>query len=136
MKATNVNCLRFFKDRLLPERIRSFQGRRVALTGKDGNKDFYKGTGSANMGRSNKHGKFMVDYYKVRTYVVPAGLDDTELTPYCNNSLRPVKNEFAGYRLGPYDGELYLEKYNEYETYGADESPRSALQTEKWIERG
>ncbi|KAK9376949.1 mitochondrial 54S ribosomal protein mL41 [Lipomyces chichibuensis] len=135
MRPTNVHCLRFFKDRLIPEMRKSPQGRRNRLTTKNGNKDFYKGTGSANMGWHTKHGKYIIDYHKVRTYVVPEGLSTTKLAPYVSLRLPEVHNEFKGYKFGAYDGKLYIDKYKEYLIYGADESPQSRRK-ENWVERG
>lgn len=50
--------------------------RRLTLTTKQTNKGFYKGTGSGSMGRHTKHGKYVIEWEKVRTYVVPPGLKD------------------------------------------------------------
>ena len=50
--------------------------RRLALTTKQTNKGFYKGTGSGSMGRHTKHGDYKLEYHKVRTYKVPANLQD------------------------------------------------------------
>lgn len=49
--------------------------RKLPLTTKDINKGFYKGTGTGSMGRHTKFGGYVIDWQKVRTYVVPAGLD-------------------------------------------------------------
>lgn len=46
--------------------------RRLQLTTKQAGKDYYKGTGSGAMGRHTKHGGYVLDYNKVRTYMVPA----------------------------------------------------------------
>lgn len=45
--------------------------RRLRLTTKQAGKDYYKGTGTGSMGRHTKHGGYIVDYNKVRTYVCP-----------------------------------------------------------------
>ena len=50
--------------------------RRRALTTKRAGKGYYKGTGSGSMGRHTKHGGYIVELAKVRTYVVPATLAD------------------------------------------------------------
>lgn len=49
--------------------------RKLRLTTKDINKGFYKGNRTGNMGKHDKHGGFTIEFEKVRTYVVPAGLD-------------------------------------------------------------
>jgi len=50
--------------------------RHLRLTTKDVNKGFYKGNRTGTVGRHTKHGGFIVDYSRVRTYVVPQGLKD------------------------------------------------------------
>lgn len=40
------------------------------------NGGYYKGTRSGSMGRHTKHGGYIIDYAKVRTYVVPKDLKD------------------------------------------------------------
>ena len=45
--------------------------RRLRLTTKMVNKGFYKGTGSGSMGMHTKHGGYVLEPKKVRTYVVP-----------------------------------------------------------------
>lgn len=49
--------------------------RKLPLTTKDINKGFYKGTGTGSMGSHTKFGGYIIDWQKVRTYVVPPGLD-------------------------------------------------------------
>lgn len=49
--------------------------RKLRLTTKDINKGFYKGNRTGNMGTHDKWGGFKIDFEKVRTYAVPAGLD-------------------------------------------------------------
>lgn len=50
--------------------------RRLALTTKQANKGFYKGTGTGSTGRHTKHGGYVIEWEKVRTYVVPEGLKE------------------------------------------------------------
>lgn len=49
--------------------------RRLALTTKQVNGGYYKGTGSGSMGWHTKHGGYIIDWRKVRTYVVPKNLE-------------------------------------------------------------
>lgn len=49
--------------------------RKLPLTTKDMNKGFYKGTRTGSMGAHTKFGGYKIDWAKVRTYVVPAGLE-------------------------------------------------------------
>ncbi|KAK9448032.1 mitochondrial 54S ribosomal protein mL41 [Limtongia smithiae] len=134
MKPSAPSLMRAFKDRLIPLKQRNPQGRRYNLTPKQGNKDYYKGTGSANMGRHTKHGRYIIDFQKVRTYVVPEELHDTQLTPYAPKTLPRLINTYKGYQNGSFDGQWYIDKHEEYLKYGADESPESQ-RTENWIER-
>lgn len=57
--------------------------RRLALTTKQANKGFYKGTGSGSMGAHTKWGGYKIDWEKVRTYKVP----DLADFPVCGNSI-------------------------------------------------
>lgn len=45
--------------------------RRLALTTKQGPKDYYKGTGSGSMGRHTPNGGYEILWWKVRTYKCP-----------------------------------------------------------------
>lgn len=47
---------------------------RLALTTKQVNGGYYKGTGTGSMGRHTKYGGYVVEWRKVRTYVVPADM--------------------------------------------------------------
>lgn len=47
---------------------------RLALTTKQVNGGYYKGTGTGSMGRHTKYGGYVVEWSKVRTYVVPADM--------------------------------------------------------------
>ncbi|KAI8084120.1 mitochondrial ribosomal protein L27-domain-containing protein [Gilbertella persicaria] len=53
---------------------------RLQLTAKKGH-NYYKGTGSGAMGRHTKNGGYLVDWNKVRTFVVP-DLENFSLGPY------------------------------------------------------
>ena len=55
--------------------------RRRPLTGKTGNKDYYKGSGGGSMGYNTKRGKYLIDATKLRQFVVP-NLEDCLLKPY------------------------------------------------------
>ncbi|KAI4104526.1 MAG: hypothetical protein LQ339_003829 [Xanthoria mediterranea] len=85
--------------------------RRLALTTKQVNGGYYKGTGSGSMGRHTKHGGYVIDYKKVRTYVVPADLKDFKLTPFVTKTMEPLKGFFEGDRKGGLSGERYLDRW-------------------------
>lgn len=55
---------------------------RLALTTKQTNKGFYKGTGSGSMGEHTKHGGFIIRWEKVRTYVPPENLKDFKVESF------------------------------------------------------
>lgn len=102
--------------------------RRLALTTKQVNGGYYKGTGSGSMGSHTKHGGYVIDQNKVRTYVVPPDLDqfkvcrfgfgeieadntgDAQLTPFVTKNMEPLKGTFKRTR-GPFSGEKYIENW-------------------------
>ena len=54
--------------------------RRLPLTTKQVSNGFYKGTGTGAMGRHTKHGGYVIEWRKVRTYVVPEQLKDCKVS--------------------------------------------------------
>ncbi|CAD6501297.1 BgTH12-01549 [Blumeria graminis f. sp. triticale] len=84
---------------------------RLALTTKQTNKGFYKGTGSGSMGDHTKHGGFIINWEKVRTYVPPTkDLKDYKLTPFVTKKIWAPKGRFNDSK-GPLSGELYLARW-------------------------
>lgn len=61
--------------------VRAF--RKLRLTTKDVNKGYYKGNRTGSMGRHTKHGGYIIEWEKVRTYVVPEGLKDFKVGDSC-----------------------------------------------------
>ncbi|RKP01276.1 hypothetical protein CXG81DRAFT_1907, partial [Caulochytrium protostelioides] len=55
--------------------------RGVVFTGKDGNKNYYKGTRSGRMGHWTRKGRYIVEPQQKRQWIVPP-LDTFKLTPY------------------------------------------------------
>jgi len=53
---------------------------RHALSTKKANKGFYKGTGTGSTGSHTKHGGYIIDWAKVRTYVCPPDLKDSKVS--------------------------------------------------------
>ncbi|KXJ96745.1 mitochondrial ribosomal protein L27-domain-containing protein [Microdochium bolleyi] len=84
--------------------------RKLPLTTKDINKGFYKGNRTGSMGRHTKYGGYVVDYSKVRTYVVP-DLKGFQLTPFVTNKIESIHGRYEGYAKGPRSPELYLERW-------------------------
>ncbi|KAK4234882.1 mitochondrial ribosomal protein L27-domain-containing protein [Achaetomium macrosporum] len=89
--------------------LQALRYRRLRLTTKDVNKGFYKGTRTGSMGRHTKHGGYIIDWNKVRTYVCPS-LEGFKLTPFVT---RNMPRTFGKYEteLGPKDPELYLARW-------------------------
>ncbi|KAH9907358.1 50S ribosomal protein YmL27 [Xylariomycetidae sp. FL2044] len=85
--------------------------RKLPLTTKDINKGFYKGTRTGTVGRHTKYGGFVVDWSRVRTYVVPEGLADFKLTPFVAQQVAPMRGRYEGYAKGPKSPELYLDRW-------------------------
>ncbi|GAP86798.1 putative 50S ribosomal protein 27 [Rosellinia necatrix] len=85
--------------------------RKLPLTTKDIKKGFYKGTGSGSMGQHTKYGGYVIDWNKVRTYVVPAGLDTFKLTPFVTKKIIATKGRYEGYPKGPRSPDLYLDRW-------------------------
>lgn len=61
---------------------------RIQLSTKQVNKGFYKGTGTGSTGSHTKHGGYVIEWEKVRTYVVPKNLKDCQVhTEVPNHSM-------------------------------------------------
>ncbi|KAI9880454.1 MAG: hypothetical protein M1830_003096 [Pleopsidium flavum] len=84
---------------------------RLALTTKQVNKGYYKGTGSGSTGRHTKHGGYIIEWNKVRTYVVPSGLKDFNLTPFVTRNMEATRGRFEDDPKGALSGEIYLKKW-------------------------
>lgn len=69
--------------------------KRHALTTKQGNKNFYKGTRSSGIGRLNNQGVYIMDWSKVRTFVVPPRVP--ELKALVSPHTPQVAQKFIGY---------------------------------------
>ena len=66
--------------------------RHLRLTTKDINKGYYKGNRTGTIGSHTKHGGFIVDYSRVRTYVVPEGLKDFKVYLSHMGASRPMSH--------------------------------------------
>ncbi|KAI4598203.1 hypothetical protein KJ359_003087 [Pestalotiopsis sp. 9143b] len=87
--------------------------RKLPLTTKDINKGFYKGTRTGTMGRHTRFGGYIIEWERVRTYVVPAGLDAFKLSPFVTNKIKRTRGRYEGYEGGPSDPSLYLERWKD-----------------------
>ncbi|GMM29785.1 mitochondrial 54S ribosomal protein YmL27 [Martiniozyma asiatica (nom. inval.)] len=86
--------------------------KRLPLTSKQGNKNFYKGNGASRIGSLDLHGGYHIKYNKVRTFIVPEEAT-TVLKPLVSPNCPIPKASFKGY-TGPADGKLYWNKVKEY----------------------
>ncbi|KAI5866101.1 mitochondrial ribosomal protein L27-domain-containing protein [Durotheca rogersii] len=85
--------------------------RKLRLTTKDIKKGFYKGTRTGSMGRHTRYGGYIIDWDKVRTYVVPPGLNEFKLTPFVTKKMPPTRGRYEGYAMGPKSAEVYLNRW-------------------------
>ncbi|KAJ9272434.1 hypothetical protein DTO212C5_1619 [Paecilomyces variotii] len=68
---------------------------RLRLTTKQVNGGYYKGNRSGAMGYFAKNGSYVVDWKKVRTYVVPEQLDQFKLTPFVTRRMSPTRSKYT-----------------------------------------
>ncbi|KAJ5477452.1 hypothetical protein N7539_007596 [Penicillium diatomitis] len=64
---------------------------RLRLTTKQVNGGYYKGTRTGSMGHFDSKGNYVIDWTKVRTYVVPEGLDTFKVSPSNWNNALPFE---------------------------------------------
>lgn len=63
---------------------------RLRLTTKQVNGGYYKGTRTGSMGHFDKKGNYVIDWKKVRTYVVPEDLKSFKVRGYLDPRLGAV----------------------------------------------
>ncbi|KAJ3065335.1 hypothetical protein HK102_007930 [Quaeritorhiza haematococci] len=56
-------------------------GARAIMTGKHGNKNYYKGTGGGRLGHWSLKGRYRIDPWRLRSFIVP-DLSNSQLKPY------------------------------------------------------
>ncbi|KAF2420277.1 hypothetical protein EJ08DRAFT_642225 [Tothia fuscella] len=99
--------------------------RRLALTTKNGPKDYYKGNRVGAMGRHTKRGGYIIELQRVRTYVYPKNIGSCKLTPFVANridkekwskekEMENVHGTYDGEVTGPGSGRLYLENWKRF----------------------
>ena len=72
------------------------------------------------MGRHTKHGGFVVEWTKVRTFVVPE-LEGFHMTPFVSKRIEKPKRQFApedggkdgDWKLGPLSGKRWVEAWKQ-----------------------
>ncbi|EEQ35985.1 putative 54S ribosomal protein [Clavispora lusitaniae] len=107
-----------FKDGQIWYGLTTRGSKRHPLTSKQGNKHYYKGTGSSGYGKLNKAGQYIVNWSKVRTYVVPADLPNTELKALVGGSVPQIYQRLEGYSDGFKSPELLWENIKDFVEYG------------------
>ncbi|AOA62147.1 54S ribosomal protein L27, mitochondrial [Komagataella phaffii CBS 7435] len=95
---------------------------RVPLGTKQGNKNFYKGTRASGIGRFTKHGSYIIDPARTRTFVVPVtGASASEsLRPFVSSNVPEIKQLFQPYK-GPTDPLLLLQRARNFVENGKTE---------------
>lgn len=107
-----------FKDGQLWYGMTKVGSKRHPLTTKQGNKHFYKGTGSSGYGKLNKNGTYIIDWNKVRTYVVPADLHNTELRALVSPKVPEIYQKYVGYDDGAKSADLAFQNLVDFVEYG------------------
>ncbi|ODV67684.1 hypothetical protein HYPBUDRAFT_152520 [Hyphopichia burtonii NRRL Y-1933] len=92
--------------------------KRHPLTTKQGNKHFYKGTGSSGYGRLNSAGVYIIDWSKVRTYVVPSDLQSEGLKALVSPTAPQIYQQYVGYQDGVKSAELAWKNVVDFIEYG------------------
>lgn len=107
-----------FKDGQIWYGVTTRGSKRHPLTTKQGNKHYYKGTGSSGYGKLNKNGTYIMNWQKVRTYVVPTDLQTSELRPLVSPNTPQILQEWVGYSDGPKSAELAWQNIVDFVEHG------------------
>jgi len=93
-----------------PTRIlQGMRFRKLRLTTKDVGKGFYKGTGTGTVGRHTKHGGFVIEWERVRTFVCP-NLEGFKLSPFVSRNVLRVRGQYLD-KEGPRSAANYLSRW-------------------------
>ncbi|KAK6464844.1 mitochondrial ribosomal protein L27-domain-containing protein [Scheffersomyces coipomensis] len=106
-----------FKDGQIWYGFQKTGSKRVPLTTKHGNKHYYKGTRSSGIGRLNKNATYMINWQKVRTYVVP-DLSNTELKALVSGNSPQIYQKVTGYADGFKNPDLALNRVIDFVEHG------------------
>ncbi|CAG8581479.1 14245_t:CDS:2 [Ambispora leptoticha] len=100
--------------------------RRAPMTSKRGHQ-YYKGTGSGAMGWHTKRSGYIIDWNKVRTYVVPPDLDTCEFKPYVSPKTPKYKYDMTPVKYYNLINEKWKQKFiNSKHKNSAIDQPREA----------
>ncbi|ODV60270.1 mitochondrial 54S ribosomal protein mL41 MRPL27 ASCRUDRAFT_58787 [Ascoidea rubescens DSM 1968] len=109
--------------------------KRHALTTKQGNKTFYKGTRSSGIGKHTPGGNYYITWSKVRTYVPPSSENyNHDLKPLVPkyNFTKVSSNSYKGFK-NSLDSNLYYKKLSDYIFYGKEINPNDP-ELPEWLE--
>ncbi|KAL5359659.1 hypothetical protein BJX96DRAFT_148865 [Aspergillus floccosus] len=111
---------------------------RLRLTTKQVNGGYYKGNRTGSMGYFAKNGSYIIDWKKVRTYVVPENLDQFKLTPFVTNRMTPTKGKYTR-EIEKNDGDVVIVERafggKDFLDLWASDNGREVLEQER-IEKG
>ncbi|CAH0052806.1 unnamed protein product [Clonostachys solani] len=88
--------------------------RHLKLTTKDVGRGFYKGNRTGSMGRHTKYGGYVIEWSKVRTYVVPKDLPQFELKPFVSRQIKQKPGDYKGLSKGASDPYFYVEQWKRF----------------------
>jgi large subunit ribosomal protein L41 len=113
--------------------------RHLKLTTKDVGRGFYKGNRTGSMGRHTKYGGYVIEWSKVRTYVVPKDLPQFEvcksssavasmvspnanrardslaqLKPFVSKQIKQKPGDYKGLSKGASDPYFYVEQWKRF----------------------
>ncbi|EGW34916.1 uncharacterized protein SPAPADRAFT_58037 [Spathaspora passalidarum NRRL Y-27907] len=108
--------------------------KRHPITTKQGNHTFYKGTGSTGVGRLNNKGQYIMNWDKVRTYVVPSDLNSTELKALVSPNTPQIRLTTEGYKDGIKSAEYAFDSIIKFVEYG-EEYDQQDLEKQDYEER-
>lgn len=103
--------------------------KRHPLTTKQGNKNFYKGTGSTGIGKLNNQGVYIMDWSKVRTYVTPS-FNNPNLKALVSQQTPQISQKFIGYNDQFKDPEFAWDNIVNYIESGSGYSQVNLEETE------
>ncbi|ABN65369.2 predicted protein [Scheffersomyces stipitis CBS 6054] len=123
-----------FRDGQIWYGITKLGTKRLPLTTKQGNKHYYKGTGSSGYGKLNSSGTYIINWNKVRTYVVPADLQNTELKALVSPNTPQIWQKVVGYQDGFKSPELAFDNVVNFVEYGENYSNED-LESNQYLEK-
>lgn len=134
VQATLRKPWKTFRDGTLYYGMLKSGSKRHPLTTKQGNKHYYKGTRSTGIGHLDSRGRYHIDWNKVRTYVVPSGLNTTNLKALVSPNSPQFIQKVEGYKDSFKSPELALHNAINFIENGANYSEID-LEKEGYLEK-